>query len=119
MTAEEQFVGEPLEPVSRSLSTRRMAIGAPGLPRRFRWRGREYRVAETLDAWKETGPCTSGGPERYVRKHWFRVRTEDGSVMKIYFERQARSGRQKRTRWWVYTVAPPTNGAEAGPADSS
>lgn len=119
MNAEEQFVSEPMELASSSVSTRRMAVGAPALPRRFRWRGRVYRVVETLETWKETGPCTSGSPERYVRKHWFRVRTEDGSVMRIYFERRARSGRQRRARWWVYTMAPPTNGAGAESAGSS
>jgi hypothetical protein len=27
--------------------------------------------------------------------------------MKLYFERQARSGRERTKRWWLYTVSPP------------
>ena len=57
-----------------------------------------------LERWKDTGPCTSGSGEKYLRKHWFRVRTTDGREMKLYFERQARGSRQT-SRWWLYTVA--------------
>ena len=58
-----------------------------------------------LERWKDTGPCTSGGGEKYLRKHWFRVRTTDGREMKLYFERQARRGSRQTSRWWLYTVA--------------
>jgi hypothetical protein len=81
-----------------------MATGAPGLPERFVWRGQEYRIEKVVEKWKESSPCRSGGGERYLRKHWYRVRTTDGSQMKIYFERQARSARQAKQRWWLYTV---------------
>ena len=90
---DERFIGEPIRPVPAAMDTRRMARGEPGLPLRFTWRGREYRIEVVLGCWKETGPCRSASDERYVRKHWFRVRTADGTEMKIYFERQARSGR--------------------------
>jgi hypothetical protein len=43
-------------------------------------------------------------PDRYLRKHWFHVRTGDGSHMKIYFERSARSKGTERARWWLFTV---------------
>ena len=56
-----------------------------------------------LEEWKETGACHHGSGERYVRKHWYRVKMTTGEEMKIYFERQARSKR----RWWLYTVASP------------
>ena len=32
------------------------------------------------------------------RKHWFRIRTTDGGEMKVYFERQGRSGRKHKTQ---------------------
>jgi len=101
----ERFVCEAIKPVRGAMDTLGMARGEPGLPLRFLWRGREYAVAEVLERWKETGPCTSGSGERYVRKHWFRVRTTTGEEMKLYCERRPRSGRERLKRWWLYTVA--------------
>jgi len=99
------FVSEVIMPVAGTANTAGMSRGGPGLPERFIWREAEYAVAEVLDTWKETGDCKSGSDERYVRKHWFRVRTTDGREMKIYFERQARSRRERKLRWWLYAVA--------------
>jgi phosphoribosylglycinamide formyltransferase-1 len=99
-----RFVGEAIEPVTDTADTRRMTRGEPGLPRRFRWRGTEYEVARVLEHWRGTGACRHGSGERYVRKHWYRVRTTDGSEMKLYFERQARSGRERKVRWWLHTI---------------
>jgi hypothetical protein len=101
----EEFVSEPIKPVADTFDISGMTKGEPGLPGRFMWRDKEYAVANVLEAWKESGPCRSGGPERYLRKHWFKVRTEDGLEMTIYFERQARSKRQNKTRWWLYTIS--------------
>jgi len=99
-------VGEQIRPVAGAIGTLGMTRREPGLPRRFTWRGEHYEVADVLERWKETGPCTSGSDERYVRKHWYRIRTTGGREMKVYFERQARRGRQQKSRWWLYTVAP-------------
>ena len=101
---EDEFVGEKIQPVRTTTSTRHMAAGEPGLPRRFVWRGREYAVRRILEKWKTTGPCRSGSDEMYVRKHWFRILTDDGTEMKLYFERQPRSGRERAARWWLYTA---------------
>jgi len=79
-----------------------MAIGEPGLPGEFLWRGRTVRIVEVLRSWKETGPCRHGSGEQYVRKHWYEVVTASDGVMKIYFERQPRGGR-KSARWWIYS----------------
>jgi phosphoribosylglycinamide formyltransferase-1 len=100
----DEFVGEKIEPVRAQTLTRRMAAGEPGIPRRFVWRGREYTVRRILETWKTTGPCRSGSDERYVRRHWYRVRTTEGPEMKIYFERQPRSSRERAVRWWIYTI---------------
>jgi len=102
----EHFIGEAVEPDAATFDTKAMAAGGPGLPRRFTWRGTTYEVAEVLKTWRETGPCTSGSPEQYVRKHWFEVRAASGEVMTLYFERQARSGRERKRRWWLFTLRP-------------
>jgi len=61
-------------------------------------------VAEVCDTWRELSSCRHGSAEQYVRKHWFRVKTKSGEVMKIYFERQARSKRDIKRRWWLYSI---------------
>jgi len=101
----ESLISERLEPMMGEVDARRVVIGAPLLPVRFRWRGVEYRVAEVLGEWKETGPCHHGSGERYVRKHWFHLRMVTGEEFKVYFERHARSPKQMKQRWWLYTVA--------------
>ncbi len=100
----EEFVSEPIKPVAGTFDTTSMTRGEPGLPGRFIWRDKEYEVADVLEVWKELGPCKSGSPEKYLRKHWFRIRTGNGMIMTIYFERQPRAKKQNKTRWWLYTV---------------
>lgn len=102
---DEEFVSEPIRAVAGTFDCAAMTRGEPGLPARFTWRDSEYAVAEVLEAWKETGPCRSGGPEMYLRKHWYKIKTADGLIMNLYFERQAKSKGGNKTRWWLYTVA--------------
>ena len=103
----QQFISEPIEPVADTMNTGRMSRGEPGLPTRFRWRDAEHEVAEVLEQWKETSGCRHGSGEQYVRKHWYRIRTASGLEMKLYFERQARSGRERTRRWWLFSVTEP------------
>lgn len=81
-----------------------IAIGEPGAPRRFVWRGDAVDVTRVLGRWRETRGCTHGSGEQYAFKHWFDIETRDGRRMKIYFERKARSRSQAKRRWWLYTV---------------
>ena len=103
----EEFVSESIQPVAGTFDAAGMTRGEPGVPGRFVWREQEYAIADVLEAWKETGPCKSGGPEQYLRKHWFKVRTDEGLEMTVYFERQARTKRQSKQRWWLYTINRP------------
>ncbi len=100
----EQFVSEPIKPVADTFDPRGMVRGEPGLPQRFVWRDTEYAVADVLEVWKEDGPCRNGSPEMYLRKHWFRIATEQGVEMTLYFERQPRSKGRSKMRWWLYTI---------------
>jgi phosphoribosylglycinamide formyltransferase-1 len=99
----EQFISEAIQPVAETIDAARMSTGGPGLPRQFRWRSQTIQIAQVLNTWRETGPCHHGSGEQYVRKHWFEVRTDSGDTMKIYFERQPRSGTGRR-RWWLFTI---------------
>lgn len=100
----EEFVSEPIIPIPGTFDAAGMTRGEPGLPSRFLWRDQRYEVADVLEAWKESGPCRSGGGEMYLRKHWFKIRTGDGLEMTVYFERQPRTKRQTKKRWWLYTI---------------
>jgi len=107
-----RFISERITPVAETMDTRRMARGEPGLPARFRWRDAEVEVDAVLDTWTETSDCRHGSSEQYVRKHWYRVRTTTGDEMRLYFERQARTARQRKARWWLYTMTPAGEGAQ-------
>jgi len=99
----ERFVSEVIRPVVATCDTARMAVGEPGLPREFVWRGQTIKIEAVLRSWRETGKCRHGSPELYVRKHWFEVATTSNSKMKIYFDRQPRE-RRKNDRWWLFTI---------------
>ena len=101
----DQCIGDPLTPVGGWTNAHHAAVGAPELPARFLWRGEEITVGKVLDVWKETSPCKSGGPERYVRKHWFKIQTTGDNTITVYFERQARSSKEHKKRWWLYTLS--------------
>ena len=98
----ETFIGEAIVPEGMSFAVSSMTAGGPGLPRTFSWRDKKFTISEILDQWKEAGDCHHGSGERYVRKHWFRIRTRDGLEMNIYFERQRRSS--GGSRWRLYTM---------------
>jgi hypothetical protein len=101
---DEKFISEPIKPTTQTFETTAMTRGEPGLPQRFVWRDAEYTVADVLEIWKETGPCRNGSDDKYLRKHWYKIRTADGLIMTLYFERQARSKSRNKTRWWLYTI---------------
>ena len=102
---EESFISEPIKPGSGSFASASMARGEPGLPAAFTWRDREYAVAQVLESWKSTGGDSWGGTERYVRKHWYRVRTTTGEIMTLYFDRQPPTGGSKsRPRWTLFSM---------------
>ena len=100
----EEFISEPIKPVEGTFDPAGMTRAEPGLPGRFIWRGTEYVVVDVIEVWKESGPCKSGGPEQYLRKHWYKIKTDIGLEMTLYFERQARSKSQSKARWWLYTI---------------
>jgi len=98
-----RFIGEKLHPVAGSCETERMALGEPGLPQSFRWRGETVEVISVTRRWRSTGRCRHGSPEQYVRRHWFEVQTRRHGTLTVYFERQARRGGDPH-RWWVFSL---------------
>ncbi len=100
-----RFVGEPIEPVAGTVDVDRMAVGEPGLPQRFVWRGEQHEVAAVLETGKRYGDCSHGSGERYLRAHTYRIRTKSGDEMKLSFVRRPRSASERRHRWWLQTIA--------------
>ena len=98
-----EFVSEPLKPVVSTADPSAMAVGGPGLPHEFIWRGEPLGIAAVLRTWRETGPCKHGSSESYLRKHWFEVQTTSNRRARIYFERQPR-GRNRMNRWWLFSI---------------
>lgn len=100
----ERLISEKLDPVFDEVDSRQIVPGAPLLPTRFLWKGIDLPVSEILEQWKESGPCRHGSGERYIRKHWFRLKTASGQEMKVYFQRQPRPGTKSASRWWLYSL---------------
>ncbi len=100
----EEFICEQMVPAPGSGDAAAMARGEPGLPQRFAWRGREYRVVGVVEKWKSSGPCKSGANEMYLRRHWYKIITDPRAVLTVYCDRQAANRRKPKLRWWVYTA---------------
>ena len=88
-----------------------MARGEPGVPRRFSWRGRAYRVVEIRPGWKEMSAPEGSSGDRYVRRHATLVVTDDGSLLSLVAERGR--GRQG-LRWWVRRIREADSPSPAG-----
>lgn len=100
-----EFVSEQIVPKRGSFCADQMGRGLAGLPAEFAWREKRYRVEGVLATWKASG-AEVGRPtgERYLRRHYFRVRTTSGRVMVLYCERNVRNRSRPKARWWLYTV---------------
>jgi len=102
---DEQFVSEEMVPVPGTADSRPMARGEPGLCGQFIWRRRRYAVRAVLESWKTSrreGGRADGA--LYLRRHWYRIATDVGTVMTVYCERQASRRKRPKSRWYVYTV---------------
>ncbi len=109
----EEFISEPVCPDPGWFDTRAMAAGLAGLPRGFIWRGRRYRIIEVLSEWKRSEAEHHRSGERYFRRHYYRVRVDEGRIMTLYVVRQVKSGENARRRWWLYSQETPQPAPES------
>jgi hypothetical protein len=106
----EEFIDEPLTPAPMTADVAMMARGEPGVPGRFVWRGREYRLVGVVEKWRTHGPCRHGSGEIYLRRHWYRIEAcaqDEPSrprIMTIYCDRQPKDRRHPKSRWWIFTI---------------
>lgn len=101
---QERFVSEELSPVPDALDLSQSSPGEPAIPRQFRWRRATVEIRQVLRKWTSTSGCRHGSGEQYVRRHWYEIVTTDDRHMTLYFDRQARSSRERKKRWWVYSA---------------
>jgi phosphoribosylglycinamide formyltransferase-1 len=103
------FLSEPILPVKGTFDPTGMSRGEPGVPHEFHWREKKFTVAAVLERWKDTGECRNGSGERYIRKHNYRIRTSDGDILQIYFQRSVGRGKMPKMRWWIRGVESASN----------
>lgn len=99
----DELISEAIRPVPQTFDTALMSKGEPGLPREFFWREKKYAVEAIMKSWRTTGPCTHGSSDRYVRRHWFKVKTRSGEVMTLYFDKGTR-GTRKEMGWFLFAL---------------
>jgi hypothetical protein len=101
----EEFISEPVTALAGQFDAHSMATGVPGLPGGFTWRGLDCLIVERLDQWKQSSPEGGrAGGEVYLRRHYFRLRMNDGAIWTVYFVRVATAGRNPRSRWFLYSI---------------
>jgi len=103
----DEFVSESILPFG-DFDTPAMARGEPGLPTGFVWQDAKYTIVEKLAAWKQSGPeVGSIHGERYLRRHYYRLRMSDGSIWTVYFIRKTPPKGAARPRWFLHLRRPP------------
>ncbi|MEM1057876.1 MAG: DUF6504 family protein [Verrucomicrobiota bacterium] len=104
------FVSERIRVDGGEMDASYATEGGPALPVRFFWGKEEIEIGEVLQTWPDYGPCSHGSGERYLRRHYFKVRVTDGRIMTLYFERH-QPGRRTVTakrrrpvsRWYLHS----------------
>ncbi len=104
MTENTDFISEQIELDAGTFDTSAMAAGRPGLPSGFTWRERHYAIVEILSEWKSSEAEYHRRGERYYRKHYWRVRVDNGEIMTLYAARHVKPGENPKSRWWLYTM---------------
>ncbi len=116
-----RFIGAPVEVIhdrAPALEKR------PGPPDGFVWEGRTYRVAEVLREWhdyhlrgrsrafyvKERGSYRAKAAERRgtwgVGRDYYRVRTTEGEVFDLYYDRAPHGPGQRKGAWFLWRQIP-------------
>lgn len=109
----EQFVSESIVPGPAGFDAAAMARGEPGLPAEFKWRGRCYRISAKLGQWKQSS-AEGGrvGGERYLRRHYYKLRMSDESTWTVYFVRQSPPSGPAKQRWFLYKIDQESSGVD-------
>ena len=91
-------------------------VKKPGCPDRFVWQERTYRIVERLSEWQDYSRrgrmAGNMRPERAatasrrgswgVGRAYFRVRTDDGRIFDLYYDRAPKSADDRAGAWFLY-----------------
>lgn len=92
-----QFYGREIEVAT---------AGEVRVPISFRLGEQEFAISEVLEAWQDYGfgPLAPQRRRWWQRRHrnYFRVRTTDGAVFEIYYDRSGGIRHPERRKWFLY-----------------
>jgi hypothetical protein len=102
--------------MSHRLSVVTILEKKPGCPDAFVWRGQTYRLVEKISEWhdyhrrgrmaRNMQPAHAAVAESRgswgVGQDYYRVRTSDGRIFDIYFDRAPKSADDRKGSWHLY-----------------
>lgn len=88
----------------------------PGCPDAFIWRGQRYKITQVISEWhdyrrrgrmaRNMRPAHAAVAERRgswgVGEDYYRVRTEDGKIFDIYFDRSPKDVNHRKGEWFLF-----------------
>ncbi len=106
------FIGEPIEV---HFEQPPLLEKKPGCPDAFIWRDAEYRVVEMLSEWhdyRRRGRMARNMQPQHaqvaqsrgswgVGQDYFRVRTENGQIFDLYYDRAPKGVDQRKGAWFL------------------
>jgi hypothetical protein len=108
-----RFIGEPIQV---QFDRPPLLEKKPGCPDRFTWQGETYQIVEKLSEWHDYGRrgrmARNMRPEHAstaarrgswgVGREYYRVRTHDGRVFDLYYDRAPKSVEDRKGSWHLY-----------------
>lgn len=108
-----RFIQEPIEV---DFDKPPLLEKTPGCPDEFTWRGETFRVVEKLSEWRDyqrrgrmarnMKPEHAATAERRgswgVGQFYFRVRTQNGKIFEIYYDRAPKDVNSRKGEWFLY-----------------
>lgn len=104
------------EPVAVYFSKKPLLEKKPGCPDEFTWRGTSFKIVEILKEWheyKRQGRMARNmSPEHAavaetrgswgVGQDYYRIRTADGRIFEIYYDRAPKDVNHRKGGWYLY-----------------
>jgi len=96
-TMSPQFSGRQIEVITG---------GTVKVPVSFRLDDREYVIADILEAWYDYGfgksPLRRKSWRQRRHRNYYRVKTSEGEVFEIYYDRGTKLEYPERKKWFLY-----------------
>jgi hypothetical protein len=73
-------------------------------PVAFKLEGREYKVAEVMDIWQDASYGSSETSKTWRTRHhrsYYRVKTDNGEVYEMYFDRGTNLRHPEFRKWYL------------------